>query len=146
MNYKRILIGGLAAGVIINLSEFLLNGVVLADQMGTDMERHNLVFAGWAMPMYVIMAFLWGLFLAWCYAAIRPRFGPGPGTALIAAAVLWTIGYAMPSLSVLAIGLGESGTHALALVWGAVEVIVAAQVAGWLYRETESAPQAAASY
>jgi hypothetical protein len=146
MNYKRILIGGLVAGVIINISEFILNGVVLADSMTEEMARLNLTFASWAMPMYVVMAFAWGFFLAWGYAALRPRFGAGAGTALIAAAVLWTVGYVLPSLSVLAMGLGQGGTYAIALAWGAVEVVVAALAAGYLYRETEPAGQRSTAF
>lgn len=146
MNYKRILVGGLVAGVIINISEFILNGVVLADSMTEEMARLNLTFASWAMPMYVVMAFVWGLFLAWAYAAFRPRFGPGPRTALIAAAVLWTVGYLLPSLSVLGMGLGQGSMYAIALIWGAVEVIVAALAAGYLYREMEPAGQRSAAF
>jgi hypothetical protein len=146
MNYKRILIGGLAAGVIINLSEFLLNGVVLREAAEAEMARLNLVYAGWAMPMYVVMAFAWGFFLAWAYAALRPRFGAGPGTALVAAAVLWTVGYVFPSMSVLAMGLGTGSMYAIALAWGAVEVILAALAAGYLYRETEPAGQRSTAF
>jgi hypothetical protein len=145
MNWKRIVLGGLAAGLVINISEFLLNAVVIADAMEADMARYELTFAAWAMVAYVLMAFSWGLFLAWCYAAIRPRFGPGPKTALIAAAVLWFLAYLTPTLHVLAIGMGGS-TYGMSLLWGAVEVILAAQVAGWLYREEEGTRHRAAAY
>ena len=41
INLGRVLIGGLLAGVIINLSEFLLNGVVLAEDMNAAMASLN---------------------------------------------------------------------------------------------------------
>ena len=138
MNYKRILLGGLVAGVIINASEFVLNGVVFAKQMQADLTRHNLVMASWAMPAYVIMAFCFGLFLAWIYAAIRPRFGPGLGTAVVAAAVVWGVGYVLPTIGLLAIGMGDATTYVIALIWGAAELVLAGIVAAYLYREGES--------
>jgi hypothetical protein len=138
MNYKRILLAGVIAGLIINLSEFLLNGVVLAGQMEADLTRHNLVSAPWAMTAYVIMGFVSGFFLAWCYAAIRPRFGAGFGTALVAATALWTVGYVLPTVGILAVGLGRPTSYLLALVWAAVEVVIAAGAAGYLYREAEA--------
>ena len=145
MNYKRILLGGLVAGVIINASEFVLNGVVFAKQMQTDLTQHNLVMASWAMPAYIVMAFCFGLALAWVYAAVRPRFGAGFGTALIAAATVWILAYALPTLGLLAVGMSEPSTYIIALIWGAAELVIAGAVAAYLYREGEaSAPTAAA--
>ena len=138
MNYKRILLGGLVAGVIINASEFLLNGVVLATQMQADLARHNLTMAGWAMPFYVLMAFVLGLALAWIYAAIRPRFGAGFRTSLIAAAVVWSLAYVLPTVGLLAMGAGDTSSYLLALVWGAAELVIAAAVAGYFYHELEA--------
>jgi len=135
MNWKRILLGGLLAGVVINASEFLLNGVVLADQMAADMERMGLQFASWAMPAFVVMAFVYGLFLAWLYAAIRPRYGQGGRTALRAAAALWVAAYLLPTVGFLAMGSGSVGMYVLALIWGAAELVIAGVLAGYFYRE-----------
>jgi len=135
MNYRRMLLGGLLAGVLICASEFVLNGVVLAAQMEAEMARTGLQYASWSMPAYVVMTFVYGLFLAWFYAAIRPRFGPGPRTAVIAAAGLWLVAYLLPSIGFLAMGIGPAGTFAIALVWGAVELALAALLAAWYYRE-----------
>ena len=38
INWTRVILGGLVAGVIINISEFLLNGVVLAKDMEAAMR------------------------------------------------------------------------------------------------------------
>ena len=42
MNIGRILLGGLVAGVVINIGEFLLNEKVLAAQMKEMMAAHNM--------------------------------------------------------------------------------------------------------
>lgn len=135
MNYRRMLLAGLVAGVIINAGEFVLNGVVLAGSMVQDMTRHNLVMAPWAMAFYVLMGFALGFGLAWLYVSIRPRYGAGFGTALIAAAALWTIGYILPTLGMLALGFGEATTYLWGLAWEAAELVIASTVAGALYRE-----------
>ncbi len=143
MNYKRILVGGLLAGVIINVSEYVLNGVVYAKQMAEEAVKHALVMSQSAMTLFVLMAFAYGFALAWLYAAFRPRFGQGFGTALIAAATVWTLSYVLPSVMMTALGLGEGISTLVALVWGAAEVVIAAAVAGYLYREAEGVPAAA---
>jgi hypothetical protein len=135
MNYRRMLLGGLLAGVLICASELLLNGVVLADQMAAEMARTGLQYASWAMAAYVVMAFAYGQFLAWFYAAIRPRFGQGPRTAVIAAAGLWLMAYLLPSIGYLAMGAGPAGAFAIGLVWGAAELVLAALLAAYCYRE-----------
>jgi hypothetical protein len=42
--------------------------------------------AAWS---FVLWGFLVGIFAVWLYAAIRPRYGDGPKTALCAGAVVW---------------------------------------------------------
>ncbi|NJD09914.1 MAG: hypothetical protein FIB01_05525 [Gemmatimonadetes bacterium] len=141
MNYRRVLLGGLIAGLVIEASETLLNGVVLAKPATALLEAHGLTYAPWAMPVFGLMAFLYGFLLAWLYAALRPRFGPGFGTAVIAAAVLWITAYIFPSVGMLGLGVSTWQLSAIALLWGAAELVVAAAAAGWLYRE----PQAGAA-
>src|SRR2546430_17124817 len=40
---------------------------------------------------FVIFDFLFGIFLVWFYAAIRPRFGAGPRTAVLAGFAIWVL-------------------------------------------------------
>src|SRR5207249_3963498 len=43
--------------------------------------------------MFLAWGFLVGIFAVWLYAAIRPRYGAGPKTALCAGAAVWGLGY-----------------------------------------------------
>ena len=135
MNYTRILLGGLLAGLVINAGEFLLNGVILADAMETELAAMGAAFEPWAMPYYVVMAFLWGIAMVWLYAAVRPRFGPGWRTALIVGLFFWVFVAALPTLANLAIGVGLEGLTGIGLVWSLVELPAAAMVGAWLYQE-----------
>lgn len=136
INYGRVVVGGLVAGLVINVSEFILNGVILMDDYAAAMESYNLTEASWAMGGYIVSAFILGLVVAWLYAAIRPRFGAGAKTGIIAGVALWLGGYIVPSIWFLAMGMSYgTGLIVLSLVWGLVELAVAGMVAGWLYRE-----------
>lgn len=135
MNYTRIFLGGLLAGLVINISEFVLNGVILMDAMQEQLDAANRAFAAWAMPFYVGLAFLWGIALVWLYAAVRPRFGPGWGTALIVGVFFWIFVALLPTFTNLAVGITMGGLTGIGLVWTLVEFPAAAVVGGWFYQE-----------
>jgi hypothetical protein len=136
MNLKRILLGGLLAGVVINVSEGILNAVILMDDYQALMDAHGLVETSWAVVGYLASGFVFGFAVAWLYAAIRPRFGPGWSTGARAGVLLWVAGYAVPTIWFGAVGLTlAAGATMLVLIWGLVELILAGGIAGWLYQE-----------
>ena len=86
----HVVLGGLAAGVIINISETILNLVVLGDQMTAFMARLNLPpVTGAAMGTFAVLGFALGIGITWLYAGIRTRYGPGVATALRAGAAVY---------------------------------------------------------
>lgn len=77
-----------------------------------------------------------GIWIVWLYAAIRPRYGPGPKTAAVAGLAGW--------LAVAVIELELSLLHLLPISLGGLAVplgvalpamIVAAMVGAWQYKE-----------
>jgi hypothetical protein len=144
MNAGRILIGGLAAGLLINISEFILNGVVLMEQAEAYMAELDLAYASWAMPVYVLIAFLWGLGMVATYAAVRPRFGPGPKTALLVGIAFWFFAMFLPAINMAALGLAGGGMLPIALVWTLVEACAASLVGARLYAEAHAPATAGA--
>src|SRR5207249_8900333 len=50
-----------------------------------------------AIGGFILFGFVLGVGCVWLYAAIRPRFGPGVGTAACAGAVVWFFAYLYPS-------------------------------------------------
>jgi hypothetical protein len=136
INTRGVVVGGLAAGLIINVSEYLLNEPVLGASMVAALASHNLPpVGGNAIAVFVILGFVLGLVLVWLYAAIRPRFGAGPKTAAIAGALVWFLDYFCGSVVLGALGLFPTRLLFIALVWGLIELIVAALVGGRLYSE-----------
>ncbi len=91
----RVLLGGIVAGIVINVIDFIVNVPILGAQWKAASDKllptpppglDNMSMMGW-----IISDLIAGLFLVWLYAGIRPRFGPGPKTALIAAVAVWLI-------------------------------------------------------
>ena len=85
-NRVRVVLGGLLAGVVINIVEFITNGVVLKADWGQAMQAlgKSPVPSGSAIAIYNVWGFLVGIAAVWIYAAIRPRSGGGPKTAAVA--------------------------------------------------------------
>lgn len=46
-----------------------------------------------------------GIVAVWLYAVIRPRYGPGPKTALLAGFTVWLVGWLIPTLSAIPLNL-----------------------------------------
>ena len=136
INLGRVLVGGLLAGLIINFGEFILNGVLLAEDMNAAMAALNKPpIAPGMIVWFVLFSFGLGFMLVWVYAAIRPRFGAGVKTAICASAIVWGLAYLYPNLFMIIIGLFPQGMMVLATIWGLVEITIAGIAGAWLYTE-----------
>jgi hypothetical protein len=136
INVMRWLAGGVAAAAVVWVLEGLAS-MFYMDDMQTALEAANLpmeLTAGsWVLS--VVVSLIIGLALVFFYAAARPRFGPGPKTAATIAVALWIAGYLVSLLGYYMIGLFPTSMLALWGLVGLIEVIVAAMVGGWIYRE-----------
>jgi hypothetical protein len=136
INTGSVIKGGLAAGVLINISEAILNMPVLGAQFEAFMKSLNLPpVSGVDIGYFVLMGFVQGGLIAWLYAAIRPRLGPGPKTATIAGLFVWFFASFVCVTGFAALGMFPRDLLLITLVWTLVEQILAAQVAGWIYSE-----------
>jgi len=136
INMTRVVLGGLLAGLVINIGEALLNGVILADQMSDTLTQFNLPEpGGGAIGILLLSCFALGILAVWLYAAIRPRYGAGAKTALCAGAAIWFSAYVFPSITLVVLGFAPAGATGLALVWGLIEVSLGTLAGAWIYRE-----------
>ena len=136
MNYARIVLGGLVAGLVLNVGEFILNEVILKEQMAEMFRRFNIPPpSGSFIAIAVILTFALGILLVWLYAMIRPRYGPGPKTAICAALVLWFVVCVYMNI-LYGVLFGMSATLILlGMVWCLVEYCLAALAGAWVYKE-----------
>jgi hypothetical protein len=139
INWTRVAVGGLLAGLVMNVSEAALHGGAL----GADAEA---LFKSYNVPLtpapinlvaLIVMTFVLGIAAVWLYAAIRPRFGPGPRTAISAGLAVWVFAHLWSGVY---LGCGFPGliTPRLAWVpvaWGLVEAPLGTLAGAWLYRE-----------
>ena len=56
INFGRVLLGGLAAGIIMTIGEYLLNEMVLGSQMKDYFSRHNFPNPGSSFMVIAIAA------------------------------------------------------------------------------------------
>jgi hypothetical protein len=96
INTKKVLLGGIVAGVVMNVIDYVTNAFILGDRMRAESEAFkpgmaDQMMSSTTMVSYIVMDFVLGIALVWTYAAIRPRFGPGIRTATYAALLFWIL-------------------------------------------------------
>jgi hypothetical protein len=86
--------------------------------------------------LMVVLIFVMGILAIWLYAAIRPRYGAGPGTAALAGVAAGVFMAVLPD-----IGWGLTLRLIPARVWvedaviGLVAVVIATVLGAWVYKE-----------
>lgn len=136
INIGRVILGGLLAGLIINILEFIVNEPILGNQWKQAMEALNRPEMGTgSMIYYVIISFALGIAMIWLYAAIRPRYGAGPKTAIWAGIAVWFFAYFSGFVGMSIMGLFPGKLVLIAEVWGFFELIIASVIGAWVYKE-----------
>lgn len=136
INWRRVILGGLAAGLILSASEYVLHEFVLGERMQEAMVDMGLEDpTGSDMGIFVGMTFLLGILLVWLYAAIRPRFGPGPRAAIVAGLFGWVLLHAFWFGYNLAWELFPRDLVTASTIWGFFALPIATLAGAWLYRE-----------
>lgn len=143
VNRQKLVVGGLAAGVVLNIIDFLTNGVLLSARMQADANAFKpglgdqyAAMGGAQIAVYVFFDLIIGFLLVWTYAAIRPRFGPGPRTAAYVGLVFFVFGmiltYGYKEIGIMSPGLWWTYTG----IW-LVNLLLASVVGAMLYSEDE---------
>jgi hypothetical protein len=136
INVGRAILGGLVTGLILNIGEFVLNTKILGKEMQDFFKRCGFPEPGTNfIVIAVAITFVLGIVIVLGYAAIRPRFGPGPKTAVIAALFAWFGVYVYQNVIALGLGMVPMKLVVIALVWGLVEYILATLAGAALYKE-----------
>lgn len=135
LNWRRIFAGGILAGVVssaVYVPYYFAWGddlarVVAARHLPGDWLRREFVYGFLAMPSI-------GVLCVWLYAAIRPRFGPGARTAVIAAVVFWAITL-IAEAAYQALGLWPWWLFAVNKSTDLAAITLGTLAGAWLYRE-----------
>ena len=143
INLGRVIMGGLVAGLVINIVEFLTNAVLFKQEwhdatvaLGKSGEFTTKQIVG-----FNVYGFALGILIVFTYAAIRSRFGAGAQTAMCAGALVWALNSALPNAF-------NSFLHlyplSLLITMTGIELAmsVIAGVAGAYFYKEDGAPQA----
>ena len=136
INTGRVIVGGLAAGVVINAGEvvanmFLFEEDVAAALDGLGLAQPDTSAIGW----FIAIGFALGIGTAWQYAAMRDRFGPGPRTGVCAGLAVWGFYYLLPSLMMAVGGMYPLGFAVKIIAFSAPVMCIAGYLAGMFYIE-----------
>jgi len=137
MNWKRVILGGLAAGILFDVLEFTFSSVVIGPGYAARLQALGIH----QEPSSVALAFFisWGLVVGWVavwlYAAVRPRLGPGPRTALAVAVAVWLVHALLPHLHEGFLGLFPMRLSVTFAALELVYLILATLLGAFLYRE-----------
>ena len=140
INTKKVIVAGLAAGVVMNIADYVIH-MMFGARMTAEMNAFHSGLGDSMNTMstntmigYVVMDLVIGMLLAYTYAAVRPRFGPGARTAIIVGLMYWIFGSIMSS-GYLVMGMMS---RSLWLTYGLIYLVclvIASLVAGALYKE-----------
>jgi len=136
MNRKRILSGGLLAGIVYLGLDYVINDVLLKSAW------HEALASGYiktlqphTLPVITLIDLGIGFVLMWLYASARPRMGPGPKTALRMGTLAWFLLY-VPAASAQWLWYQlPSNIPATYLVAGLLQCWISIYLAGWQYIE-----------
>lgn len=138
MNAKRIVLAGLAAGLVMNVLDFVNNALIFGGAWGEAYKALGLPGMNPGIPAFwIAFDFALGIVLAFLYASMRPRWGAGPRTALIAGSLAWFLihltlaSHMIDGVFPVKILLGTGALELLSELAGAL-------VAGRLYVESRS--------
>lgn len=138
INWTRVLIGGLIAGVVANVLWFAAWGLFIRPSLSAALEAlgRPLQETISATVVLVVVSFILMILVIWLYAAIRPRYGAGPRTALVAGVAAGLLVGVWPN-----IGWGLTLRLIPARVWAAdaivslVVIVIATLLGAWVYKE-----------
>lgn len=139
MNTGRILAGGLVAGLASNVLGIGFVGLVVGEEMSDAMQRFDVHLGAGDAVLHAGLRLSYGLLVVWLYAALRPRLGPGPRTALAAAFVVWWAMVPLLLLNLYDFRIYPPWVVAAVGAWSLIEMSLVSLLGAWIYREPPSA-------
>jgi hypothetical protein len=137
INVGRLILGGIVAGIAIDILDYFVDGVWLAQRWADGMALLGKPgFSQIQIILFNVIGLLTGIVAIWVYAAIRPRFGAGIKTAIIAGLAVWLLTTVFPNLAFMHVAHLFSNHLALyTTLGGLVEAVFGTIVGASVYKE-----------
>jgi len=139
INCARVFLGGLLAGVVLIVLGFVAYAIYLEELYATVMEALWLAIQS-TVGLYilaVVLSLISGIMAVWLYSAIRPRYGAGPKTAVIAGIAFYVLSGLLPAISLSSMGLFPNNVLVIDGLTRLVICVVATLAGAWVYKEQE---------
>jgi len=134
INLRRVVLSGVLAGVALNVIDFVLYGHVFTTTFPIPAGTTGLFGIG-LLRWFIMLDIVWGIALVYVYAAIRPRFGPGPRTAVIAGLLVWVFAGLLHALGEAPMRLEPPKLYVIGTLTGLVEWPLVTVIGARFYRE-----------
>jgi hypothetical protein len=129
---QSLILGGLAAGLLINAVEYVIHGMLLDPQWRAAFAALGKTPKGWAT--FIPSNFLVGIVGVWVYTRFRPHYGPGPKTAIRSALSIWIVFWVIPTMALQPMDLFPNLLMFTTIAVGLLDSIPAVLLGAWIYR------------
>ncbi len=144
INYGKVIIGGIIAGLVYNVGQSIVHLVLLAEQSAALSESMGLGEPTTTQIVWFwVIGFVIGIAMIWLYASIRPRFGAGVPTAIKAGVAVFVLAELVPVTFNSSAGLYAFGDVLMFVIATLVLLVISAVVGAYPYTEGATAPIAA---
>ena len=136
---KRVVLGGLLAGLVMNISEAALHAGILGSDTQALYKALNIPPPNptQTLPLLVALAFGMGIVSMWLYAAIQVHYGSRGKSVAITGVVVWFLAHAWSGVY-MAAGYAGVFTARLAWIpvaWGLLEATLAILAGSFVYKQ-----------
>jgi hypothetical protein len=137
INWGRVFLGGIVAGVVTNILGFVAWYLFLGTAWTTALRELGMPIQQTtaSLVFWIIWYFVIAITAIWLYAAIRPRFSPGPKTAVIAGVAYWIFGGLLPTVAWGSMAKFPTALLVKDQVTYLVVLVVAVLIGAWTYKE-----------
>ena len=139
INPRRLALGGVVAGIILNMITGIANATLLSGDFqawANAMDGHlHPPTSGTQVFLWVLMCFIDGIVGVWIYVSMRPRYGAGPKTALLAGIFIWIIGRLCVAFDMSALGVMPLQMLTGQSILGLIAILPSVLLGAWIYKE-----------
>jgi hypothetical protein len=139
----RTALGAVIAAIILYMAGFVIHGIILVpawEAYSTAMgDRLHPLPHGAALAVFAVVSLINGTVGLVTYVGLRPRFGAGPHTALLAGLMLWAVAFLTPALGQYATGIYSTKIIVVGCIGFLIAALVAVIAGAFFYREHDTA-------
>jgi hypothetical protein len=141
INYGRVIAGAIVAAIFYFIADGFIHGALLGQEHKSAILNAGKPLEHDPSAYFYFAAFDLGkgLVVLLIYAAARPRFGPGPTTAIWAGLVAWFAIEALPQIAMMPFPFYEKSFYVRWLALEIVPMVIGAILGAWVYKEPAAA-------